>query len=148
MKSLDELAQAALAARARAYAPYSRYAVGAALATRDGRVFIGANVENATYGLSVCAERAAVIAAVTAGVRDFEGLAVATQSSPPAAPCGPCLQTLAEFARALPIVMVNDRGERRQQDLRELLPHAFRPEDLQPGPHAGAPPRPRPKDDK
>ena len=126
----DELVRAALDARARAYAPYSGYAVGAALRARDGRVFTGANVENASYGLSVCAERSAVVQAVAAGARELDALAVATTSSPPAAPCGMCRQTLAEFARDLPIALANDRGEVVHVTLAELLPRAFRGEDL------------------
>ena len=125
-----ELVRAALAARARAYAPYSSFAVGVALAARDGRVFTAANVENASYGLSLCAERNAVVAAVLAGARDLEAIAVATATSPPAAPCGMCLQTLAEFADDLAVVLVNDRGERRDTSLQALLPQAFRPRDL------------------
>ncbi|MSP59355.1 MAG: cytidine deaminase [Myxococcales bacterium] len=122
----EELIRLALVARALAYAPYSGYQVGAALRTRDGRVFTGANVENASYGLSVCAERGAVIAAVLAGARDIAAIAVATASSPPAGPCGMCRQTLAEFSRDLAITMVNDRGEVAHATIDELLPRAFR----------------------
>ena len=126
----DDLERLALDARSRAYAPYSGFAVGAALRARDGRVFTGANVENASYGLSVCAERTAVFTAVAAGAREFVELAVATRSSPPAAPCGLCRQALAEFALDLPIVLVNEAGERTRVTLAELLPHAFRPDSL------------------
>ncbi len=126
----DELVRLALAARDQAYAPYSKYRVGAAVRARDGRVFVGANVENASYGLSICAERSAVIAAVMAGVRDLAAVAVATSSSPPAAPCGMCRQTLAEFSRDLSVEMVNDRGEREVATLDELLPRAFRGTEL------------------
>jgi cytidine deaminase len=126
-----DLVRLALEARGRAYAPYSHFLVGAALRTADGRVFTGVNVENASYGLSVCAERTAVVSAVAAGARDLEELAVATTTSPPAAPCGVCRQTLAEFARDLPITLVNDVGERRRVTLAELLPHAFHGDDLE-----------------
>jgi cytidine deaminase len=126
----DELVRLALEARRFAYAPYSRFEVGAALRTADGRVFSGANVENASYGLAVCAERSAVVAAVNAGARELAELVVATATSPPTAPCGMCRQTLAEFARDLPIVLVNERGERTETSLAELLPRAFRGEDL------------------
>ncbi|HJZ86300.1 MAG TPA: cytidine deaminase [Polyangia bacterium] len=130
MKSYAELERAALEARAHAYAPYSGFLVGAALLARDGRVFAGANVENASYALSVCAERAAVIGAVLAGARDLEAIAIATASSPPASPCGACLQTLAEFADDLAVVLINQRGERHSTTLGALLPRAFKPGDL------------------
>ncbi len=107
---LPSLARAAAAARRRAYAPYSRFQVGAAV-EGGGRVFTGCNVENASYGLTVCAERSAVAAAVAAGVRRLEAVAVASGTAPPTPPCGMCLQTLAEFAGAeLPVVLVGARG--------------------------------------
>ncbi len=127
---LEALAAAALAARAGAYAPYSRFAVGAAVRARDGRVFTGANVENAAYPLSTCAERAAVVAAAGAGARDLEAVAIATGHSPPSSPCGACRQILAEFARDMVVLLVNDRGERVRCTLAELLPRAFRGEEL------------------
>lgn len=127
----EDLVARALAARAQTYSPYSNYAVGAAVQTSDGRVFTGANVENASYGLSVCAERAAILAAVNAGAKELRAVAVATSTTPPAAPCGVCRQTMAEFADdAMPIVLVNDRNERTETTLGELLPHAFRRRDL------------------
>jgi len=125
--SEEDLVGAALAARDRAYAPYSHYHVGCAVSA-GGRIFPGANIENASYGLTLCAERAAASAAVIAGERRIDAVAVATQSSPPAPPCGMCLQTIAEFAddpARLPVVVVNDRGERRRFTLAELLPHGF-----------------------
>jgi cytidine deaminase len=126
----DELVAAALEARAHAYAPYSRFQVGAAVRTRDGRIFAGANVENASYPLSVCAERAAVMAAVYAGARELEAVAVASATSPPASPCGGCRQVIAEFAREARVLLANDRGERVETTLGALLPRAFRGEDL------------------
>jgi len=131
-----ELEEQALRARARAYAPYSRFHVGAAVRTRDGRVFTGANVENASYGLTVCAERNAILQAVLAGARDIAAVAVATGNSPPAAPCGMCRQTLAEFAADCDVLLVNEAGERRRLTLGELLPLAFRRQDL--GGHDGS----------
>jgi cytidine deaminase len=125
----EELVVAALAARRLAYAPYSKFLVGAAVRARDGRVFVGANVENASYGLAICAERAAVVAAVLAGARDLVGAAVATSTSPPASPCGMCRQTLAEFATDMPVVLASDE-ERVVTRLAELLPGAFRGEAL------------------
>lgn len=128
-----ELVQIAVAARAKAYAPYSQFLVGAAVRAADGRVFSGANVENASYGLSICAERSAVIAAIHAGVREIAAIAVSTELSPPAAPCGMCRQTLAEFASDCPVVLCGPHGlagEVRVMRLRELLPHAFVPATL------------------
>jgi cytidine deaminase len=130
----DELVAAARQARARAYAPYSRYRVGAAVRADNGKIYRGANLENASYGLSVCAERNAVAAAIADGARRILACAVVTASSPPAAPCGMCRQTLMEFAPEDPadmkIAMVNEDGERRDATLGALLPLAFRPEDL------------------
>jgi cytidine deaminase len=123
----DELIAAALAARERAYAPYSGYLVGCALVA-GGEVVLAGNVENASYGLAICAERNAVARAVLDGQRAVEVVVVATQSSPPAAPCGMCLQTLIEFApdpTTVRVVMVNSAGERRDLTLAQLLPHGF-----------------------
>lgn len=121
----EPLLKAALRAREHAYAPYSEYAVGAALLAEDGSIHPGANVENGIPALGVCAERTAVAAAVAAGARRFRALAVVTDSSPPASPCGLCRQTLVEFADDLPILLVNLRGERREVRLAELLPRPF-----------------------
>lgn len=115
---------AARAARAHAYAPYSRFAVGAALAARDGRIFAGCNVENAAYPSSICAERGALMAAVAAGVRQFALAVVVTDSTTPTPPCGSCRQMLAEFGLDLDIVSIGAQGERRWR-LRDLLPDAF-----------------------
>lgn len=122
----EPLVAAARAARERAYAPYSGYPVGAAVLAADGSVHAAANVENGIPALSACAERLAVAAAVNAGHRDLRALVVVTGSSPPAYPCGLCRQTLAEFARDLPILCVNNRGERQETTLADLLPHPFR----------------------
>lgn len=118
-------------ARAHAHAPYSGYAVGAALLARDGRVFVGANVENASYGLGQCAERSAVGAAITAGVRAFAALVVVTGGPEPASPCGACRQVLAEFPPSMPIrCHAVGSGAPLVTTLAELLPHAFGPSDL------------------
>jgi cytidine deaminase len=123
----DELGAQALAARARAYAPYSGYQVGCALLA-GGTIVVAANVENASYGLAVCAERNAVNRAVLDGARAIEVVAIATASSPPAPPCGMCLQTLLEFApdpAAVRILLVNPAGERRELTLAQMIPHGF-----------------------
>jgi cytidine deaminase len=127
---LDALLAAAARARTQAYAPYSRYAVGAAVQADNGRVYLGANIENASYGLSLCAERNAVAAAVLDGARRIEAVAVVTTSSPPAAPCGMCRQTLAEFAHDCPVVLGNQSGERVETTLAQLLPRAFHGDDI------------------
>jgi len=122
------LEEAARRVRANAYAPYSGYLVGAALLAEDGRTFVGVNVESASYPLTTCAERGAVMAAVAAGARRFSAIVVATASSPPAAPCGGCRQVLREFGPDLLVVAVNDQGERRTFSIGELLPEAFAPD--------------------
>jgi len=111
-----------------AHAPYSRFPVGAALLGESGRVFLAVNVENASYGLSVCAERAAVFAAVAAGERRFAALAVATDTDRPTPPCGACRQVLREFVADLPIHLAGRHGAIETRRLTELLPHAFTPE--------------------
>jgi cytidine deaminase len=125
----DTLIEAARSAQSRAYAPYSNFRVGAALESVDGSVFTGCNVENASYGLTICAERAAVSAAVGAGARRFRRAVVVSDVDPPAAPCGACRQVLAEFGLDLPIDGV---GSQRKVTWRlaELLPAAFGPEQL------------------
>jgi len=129
----EELIAAALAARENAYAPYSKYKVGCALTTADDTIFTGANVENASYGLCSCAERNAITAAVSAGHREIASIVVVTQSSPPAAPCGLCRQTINEFVSdptTLSVVLVNPQGERRDISFAELFPFGFRGTDI------------------
>lgn len=117
-----DLIDQARAARERAYAPYSHFAVGAALLAREGQVFTGCNVENASYGLTVCAERVAVGKAVSEGVRDFTAIAVVSATG--ATPCGACRQVLLEFGVAQIIVAQTD-GDYRIFELGELIPQAF-----------------------
>lgn len=124
-----KLIEEALAAREWAYAPYSGYKVGAALLSASGKVYDGANVENAAYPMSMCAERVAVFKAVSEGERQFEAIAVATQNG--GAPCGACRQVLSEFGRDTIVLIVADAGKViRETTLAELLPDAFGPEDL------------------
>jgi cytidine deaminase len=125
----DSLVEAARAVQQRAYAPYSQFRVGCALEADDGRMFVGCNVENASYGLTICAERAAVCAAVAAGAHRLRRAVVATDADPPAAPCGACRQVLSEFGRDLSITAVGSGGEVRWT-MAELLPSAFGPEQL------------------
>ncbi len=129
-KAERALVDAALAAMKKAYAPYSRFRVGAALRSEDGRVFAGCNVENASYGATVCAERNAVAAAVVAGATAFDLLAIATRTSPPSPPCGLCRQVLGEFAPDLKILLVNPKGEVVRSKLSKLLPMNFNKEHL------------------
>ena len=121
----EALIAAAKAARANAYAPYSRFPVGAALLMEDGSIHAAANVENCIPALSICAERNAMSAAASAGLRKPLAVAVVTETSPPSRPCGLCRQTLAEFAEDLPIVVVNDKGEREETSLSRLFPERF-----------------------
>ena len=112
-----------------AWAPYSEFRVGAAIEAEDGRVFVGCNVESASYGLTICAERMALGAAVAAGARSLRRVAVTTEVDPPAAPCGACRQLLAEFGLNLEVIAAGPSGERRWT-LAALLPDAFTKESL------------------
>ena len=125
----DTLVAAARAAQQHAYAPYSKFRVGAAVEAEDGAVYAGCTVENASYGLTICAERAAVAAAVSAGARRLRRAAVVTDLEPPAAPCGACRQVLAEFGPALQLILAGP-STTRTASLAELLPLAFGPEQL------------------
>jgi len=120
----------AVRARRLAYAPYSRFPVGAALLTKDGRVYHGCNVENASYGLAVCAERNAVWKAVSDGVTDFTAIAVTARDGRGAPPCGSCRQVLHEFAPNAWVYWRDARGRILKRRLHELLPNAFRLEEL------------------
>jgi len=136
-KSLDELIADARRVAGNAWCPYSRFSVGAALLTSTGKVVTGCNVENASSGLTICAERSAVFQAIAVGERRFERLVVYTPTSQPTSPCGACRQVLAEFAPTLPVVCVCDGPGRLETSLSELLPHAFGPESIRPAGAAG-----------
>ena len=124
----QELIQAAIEVRQRAYAPYSNYLVGAAILVDDGRIFTGVNVENASYGLTICAERTAVFRAVTEGYQKIYAIVVATENA--GSPCGACRQVLAEFAGDVPVWLVDVNGNGRETTLYKLLPDHFGPEHL------------------
>jgi cytidine deaminase len=121
----DRLIAAALAAREHAFAPYSKFQVGAALEDADGRIHTGCNVENATYGLTMCAERVAVFKAISEGVRQFRRMAVAAASDVLTPPCGACRQILWEFCGDIEIVLVNPRGKTESYRLADLYPKPF-----------------------
>ncbi|MDP6490870.1 MAG: cytidine deaminase [Kiritimatiellia bacterium] len=124
-----ELLAAAAAARKHAHAPYSNYQVGAALLTEDEGVITGCNVENASYGLTICAERVAIGAAIAAGKRRFKAIAIVADGGPPPFPCGACRQVLAEFCRPdTPVYIAGSgyTGDYESTTLGALLPHAFR----------------------
>lgn len=125
MRIEAELIQAALQAREVAYAPYSQYKVGAALLGKSGRIYTGCNVENASYGATICAERVAAVKAVSEGEQTFEALAVATDGDEPGSPCGICRQFLAEFGIGLRLIMVNLKGDQLCTTLEQYLPQAF-----------------------
>jgi cytidine deaminase len=122
---LRELASAAKDASFRAYCPYSKFPVGAAVKSGDGRVFGGCNVENASFGLTVCAERNAIFSAIAAGAREIVALAVYTPTESPATPCGACRQVLQEFGRTADVVCVCAGEQRLTFTASELLPHGF-----------------------
>jgi cytidine deaminase len=121
----ERLVTTARAVRAHAYAPASGFAVGAAVLAADGTVYSGCNVENASYGLTICAERAAVCAAVAAGRRRLVAVAVATGLAAPARPCGACRQVLAEFGRDMVVLLAGSTGSWTTTDLARLLPEPF-----------------------
>jgi cytidine deaminase len=125
----QDLIAKAMEAREKAHAPYSHFAVGAALLARTGRIYTGCNVENASYGLSVCAERVAVFKAVSEGERDFEAIAVVTENG--VTPCGACRQVLMEFGEDIQVIVADGAGGYRVFGLQELLPEAFTPEHLE-----------------
>ena len=132
--SREELVAHAMEARKHAYAPYSGYKVGAALLSKSGQVYTGSNVENAVYPLTTCAERVAVVKAVSEGEREFHALAVSTKNG--GAPCGSCRQTLREFGDGIVVLIADGTGAYRETTVAELLPGSFSADNL---PGAGDP---------
>jgi cytidine deaminase len=122
---VDPLLAAALAARENAFAPFSKFKVGAAVEDESGRIHTGCNVENATYGLTVCAERVAIFKAISEGGRQFKRVAVAADTDSLTPPCGACRQILWEFCGDVEIVLVNPRGKTERYRLKELFPKPF-----------------------
>lgn len=125
----EQLGQAACESRSRAYAPYSKFKVGAAVLAESGAIYTGVNVENASYGLTTCAERVAIFQAVAAGERRILAVAVCTESG--VTPCGSCRQVMREFATDLPVLLLDEEGRSRQTTLSKLLPDSFGPEHLE-----------------
>jgi cytidine deaminase len=130
MMELDSLVEAARRASRNAYVPYSRFQVGAAVLCSSGKVYTGCNIENASYGGTICAERVALTKAISEGERQFERVVVVGPNSSPTSPCGICRQFMAEFGLDVPVTMVGESGESITMTVRELLPDAFTPEAL------------------
>ena len=124
-ESETELIKTATGARLRSVAPFSKFLVGAALRTKDGKVFTGCNVESASYGLTVCAERVAIWKALSEGERDFTDLVIVADTEQLTPPCGTCRQIIWEFAKHAKIVLANLRGQKEEVDIEHLLPKAF-----------------------
>ncbi|MES2178779.1 MAG: cytidine deaminase [Gemmatimonadota bacterium] len=127
---LANLREHAVAAMRHAYAPYSNFRVGAAVLGLDGSISIGCNVENASYPAGICAERAAVSAAIVRGTREFTAIAIATEAESPTPPCGICRQVLVEFAPQLVVLSITTKGAEQQWSISDLLPQAFTPTSL------------------
>ena len=126
-----ELFEKAKAARENAYVPYSEFPLGAALLTSDGKIFTGCNIEIANYGLTNCAERTAIFKAVSEGFKDFEAIIVVSGTDKPVTPCGSCRQVISEFGDNIEVIMMNLEGEEINSNIKELLPGAFKQEDIE-----------------
>ena len=113
-----------------AYTPYSNFKVGAAVVTKEGTIYSGCNIENASYGLTICAERVAIFKAISEGERDFDFLVIVTDTQNPTTPCGACRQVMREFGQTLEIIITNLKGDEKRMTLSQLLPDSFGPEDL------------------
>lgn len=122
---MDELLSAAWSVRLQAFAPYSRFLVGASVQTEEGRIFAGCNVESATYGLTVCAERVALFKAISEGFRQFSRMCVVADTQTLTSPCGACRQVIWELCGDIPILLANSQGETRTVRSSELLPEPF-----------------------
>ena len=130
-KRIKELIELAQKAKEKAYAPYSGFKVGACLAASSGRLYTGCNIENASYGATVCAERTAVFKAVSEGEREFEAMALVSDAGKPVLPCGLCRQVLAEFSSKMLVISAVNANEYRIFSLKEILPEAFSKADME-----------------
>lgn len=129
-KNYKKLIKEAEKARKRAYTPYSKFKVGAALLSADGKIFTGCNIENASFGLAVCAERVAIFKAISEGSNKFEAIVVIGDTDKPCSPCGACRQVISEFGEDIPLIMANLKGDVKIKKIKELLPEAFGKNDL------------------
>jgi len=129
-KDYEKLIKEAEKARKRAYTPYSKFKVGAAVLSANGEIFNGCNIENASFGMSVCAERVAIFKAISEGSTKFEAIAVIGDTDKPCSPCGACRQVISEFGEDIPLIMANLKGDVNIKKIKELLPEAFGKKDL------------------
>jgi len=129
-EEFKKLIKEAEKARKRAYTPYSKFKVGAAVLCDDGKIFTGCNIENASFGMSVCAERVAIFKAVSEGSTKFEAIAVIGDTDKPCSPCGACRQVISEFGEDIPLIMANLKGDVKIKKIGDLLPEAFGKKDL------------------
>lgn len=129
-ENYKKLIKEAEKARKRAYTPYSKFKVGAAILTSDGKIFTGCNIENASFGLTVCAERVAILKAISEGSTEFESIAIIGNTDQPCSPCGACRQVVSEFGENIKLIMSNLKGDIKIKKIGELLPEAFSKNDL------------------
>ena len=129
-ENYEKLIKVAEKARKRAYTPYSKFKVGAAILSSDGKIFTGCNIENASFGLTVCAERVAILKAISEGSSKFEAIAIVGDTNRPCSPCGACRQVISEFGKDIKIIMSNLKGDIKIKKIDELLPEAFNKNDL------------------
>lgn len=129
-KEYEKLIKEAEKARKKAYTPYSKFKVGAAVLCDDGKIFSGCNIENASFGLSICAERVAFFKAISEGSTKIKAIAVIGNTNKPCSPCGACRQVISEFGEDIPLIMTNLKGDVRIKKIKELLPEAFGKNDL------------------
>lgn len=129
-EEFKKLIKKAEEARKRAYTPYSKFQVGAAVLCADGKIFTGCNIENASFGLTICAERIAIFKAISEGSTKFKAIAVVGDTAKPCSPCGACRQVIWEFGEDITLIMVNLKGDFKIKKIKELLPEAFGKNDL------------------